>query len=317
MKERNPVVNFLINNGIYIVMVVMFVYFTVTTQGFFTFQNLANIPQQIAFVALIATGMTMVIITGGIDLSVGCVVALTAVVFSIFLQNYHLAIPVAIIASLAIGSLCGVSNGFFVIRFKVPPFIATLAMMTISRGFARNIAGNTKIFISGDAIKPYTSFVTEANVGGIPMLVIFAVALVSIFGVILIKTRFGRYVLATGGNEEATRLSGVSVKQVKMLVYIINAALAALVGVLMACKFTNGNPEFGVMWELDAIAACVVGGTSLLGGKGNIFKTFLGAILIGVLDNGLLLKGLSSEKIYIIKGIIILGAVIIDQIKSD
>jgi ribose/xylose/arabinose/galactoside ABC-type transport system permease subunit len=316
MKERNPIVQFAINNGVYIVLLIMFVYFAVSTPGFFTFQNLANIPQQIAFVIIIATGMTMVIITGGIDLSVGCIVALTAVIFAIMTQNYHMAIPIAIILALMAGGVAGATNGFFVIRFSVPPFIATLAMMTIARGAARLFAGNTKIFISNPKLQPLSNFVTTSNVAGIPSLVIFTAVVVIIFGLILIKTRFGRYVLATGGNEEATKLSGVSVRQVKMLVYIINSSLAGLVGVMMAWKFTNGNPEFGVMWELDAIAACVVGGTSLMGGKGNIFKTFLGALLIGVLDNGLLIKGLSSEMIYIIKGVIILGAVIVDQVKS-
>lgn len=316
MKERNAILQFAIDNGVYIVLLIMFCYFAATAPGFFSKENLANIPQQIVHVVIIATGMTLVIITGGIDLSVGCIVALTAVIFSILLESYHLAIPLAIVVALALGSLAGVTNGFFVIRFNVPPFIATLAMMTIARGAARLIAGNTKIFISNAGLRPLTVFVTTSKVFGIPSIVIFAAVVVIVFGLILIKTRFGRYVLATGGNEEATKLSGVSVKQIKMLVYIINASLAALVGVIMACKFTNGNPEFGVMWELDAIAACVVGGASLMGGKGNIFKTFLGALLIGVLDNGLQIKGLSSEMIYIIKGIIILGAVIVDQIKS-
>ncbi len=318
MKERNPVVNFLINNGIYIVLVVMFVYFSVTAEGFFTFKNLAMIPQQVAFVIIIATGMTMVIITGGIDLSVGCIVAFTAVAFSLLLQHAHMAILPALVIALAAGSVAGMTNGFFVIKYNVPPFIATLAMMTISRGVARHIAGNTKIFIDNPHLKPLTDFVCATQIGniGIPPLVIFTLIIVVIFGLILIKTRFGRYVIAVGGNEEATKLSGVNVKTIKFLVYTINATLAGLVGVLMACKFSNGNPEFGVMWELDAIAACVVGGASLLGGKGDIFKTLLGALLIGILDNGLLVKGLSSEMIYIIKGIIILGAVIIDQVKS-
>jgi ribose transport system permease protein len=317
MKERNPAVNFLVNNGVYIVLILMFIYFALTAQGFFTFQNLANIPQQIAFVIIIATGMTLVIITGGIDLSVGCVVALTAVIFSLLVENHHVPILPATVIALAFGSLAGASNGLFVIKFNVPPFIATLAMMTISRGVARYISGNTKIFISNPGLRPLNFLVTTGNVAGIPVLVMFTAVIVVIFGLMLIKTRFGRYVIATGGNEESTRLSGVNVKQTKMLVYVITSSLAGLVGILMAWKFTNGNPEFGVMWELDAIAACVVGGTSLMGGKGNIFKTFIGALLIGVLDNGLLIKGLSSEMIYIIKGLIILGAVIVDQVKSN
>jgi ribose/xylose/arabinose/galactoside ABC-type transport system permease subunit len=318
MKKRNPFLNFLIDNGIYIVMAGIFIYFAITAPGFISVGNLAKIPQQVAFVILIAIGMTMVIITGGIDLSVGCIVALTAVAFSLLLQNMHMAIPLALLISLLIGAACGLMNGFFVVKYRVPPFIATLAMMTISRGLARNISGNTKIFISDPSLAPYTNFVTSSTTFGIgiPPLVVFMLIFVVVFGFILLKTRFGRYVIATGGNEEATKLSGVNVNRVKLMVYIINSSLAGLVGIMMACKFSNGNPEFGVMWELDAIAACVVGGTSLMGGKGNIFKTLIGALLIGIIDNGLLIKGTSSEMIYIIKGIIILGAVMIDQIKD-
>jgi ribose/xylose/arabinose/galactoside ABC-type transport system permease subunit len=321
MGKKNPVLNFLIENGMYIVMLLIFVYFAASAPGFLTANNLARIPLQSAFVILIATGMTMVIITGGIDLSVGSVVAFTAVIFSIILKRYELAVPLAVLAALAAGSLSGVTSGFFVVKFRVPPFIATLAMMTIARGLARLFAQNTKIFIENPGIEKYSDFIMIKQVAvteaiGIPYLVILMLAVVTLLGLVLMKTRFGRYIIATGGNEEASRLSGVNVNRVKFLVYVINAFLAAAVGIMMASKFMNGNPEFGVMWELDAIAACVVGGTSLMGGKGNIFKVLLGALLIGMLDNGLLIQGRSSEMIYIIKGIIILGAVIIDQIKE-
>ena len=317
MKKRNPFINFLINNGIYIVLVVMFIYFAATSESFRSLENLANIPQQIAFITLIAIGMTFVIITAGIDLSVGSIVALAAVIFAILVEHHGIAIPLAIVLALILGSTGGALSGFFVIRFNVPPFIATLAMMTIARGVARSLAQNTKIFISTPDIMPYSRFITHTEILGISTLVFLTLVILVIFGFILLRTRFGRYVIAIGGNEEATKLSGVNVHTAKLAVYAITAALASLVGIMMACKFTNGNPEFGTMWELDAIAACVVGGTSLMGGKGNVFKTFLGALLIGVLDNGLLAKGLSSEWIYIIKGIIILGAVLIDQVKEN
>jgi ribose/xylose/arabinose/galactoside ABC-type transport system permease subunit len=305
----------------YIVMLLLFVYFAATAEGFLTADNLARIPLQSAFVILIATGMTMVIITGGIDLSVGSVVAFTAVIFSLILKKFEVAVPLAILGALAAGSLSGATSGFFVVKFRVPPFIATLAMMTITRGLGRLFAQNSKIFIESPGIEKYSDFIMVKELAitqaiGIPYLVILMLAVVVILGLMLMKTRFGRYIIATGGNEEASKLSGVNVNQVKFLVYVINAFLAAAVGIMMASKFMNGNPEFGVMWELDAIAACVVGGTSLMGGKGNIFKVLLGALLIGMLDNGLLIQGRSSEMIYIIKGIIILGAVIIDQIKE-
>ena len=314
MKKGNPVLSFLMDNGMYFVMLALFVYFAVDAQGFLTPNNLANIPKQTSFVILIATGMTLVIITGGIDLSVGSIVALVAVIFALFVEKSGLAIPLAIIAALALGCVAGGASGFFVVRFNVPPFIATLAMMVSARGLARYLASNTKIFIGGEQIWKYSEAIMIRKVGGVPLVVIFMLVVVVIFGLLLMKTRFGRYVIATGGNEEAAKLSGVNVGMVKLLVYVFNGGLASIVGIMMACQYTNGNPEFGVMWELDAIAACVVGGTSLMGGKGNIFKVLLGALLIGMLNNGLQIKGLSSEMIYMIKGAIILGAVIIDQL---
>ncbi|HOC94027.1 MAG TPA: ABC transporter permease [bacterium] len=321
MKKMSQPARFLTDNGMYIVMALVFVYFAVSAPGFLTANNIARIPLQSAFVILIATGMTMVIITGGIDLSVGSVVAFTAVIFSLILRQYAVAVPLAILGALIAGATSGAFVGFFIVKFRVPPFIATLAMMTIARGLARLFAQNSKIFIENPAIEKYSDFImikeiAITNAIGVPYLVVLMLAVVVFLGLVLMKTRFGRYVTATGGNEEATKLSGVNVNQVKFMVYVINAFLAAVVGVMMASKFMNGNPEFGVMWELDAIAACVVGGTSLMGGKGNIFKTLFGALLIGMLDNGLLAQGRSSEMIYIIKGIIILGAVIIDQVKE-
>lgn len=314
MNSRQKILSFLKNQGIFIVIILVFLYFC-SIPGFLTISNLSNIPQQIAFIALIATGMTFVIITAGIDLSVGSIVAVAAVIFAIFVENFHIPMYLSIIIATAAGIFLGSFNGFSIVRFNVPPFISTLAMMTIARGIARHLAGNTKIFIHTD-MQLYQRIAATGKVGPLPYIVIIMFIILIIFWIILTKTRFGRYVFAVGGNEEAARLSGINARQVKLLVYMINGFLSALVGVLMAFKFKNGNPEYGVMWELDAIAAVVVGGTSLFGGRGSIFKTFIGALLIGILDNGLLLKGLSSELIYIIKGFVILGAVLIDQIKT-
>lgn len=318
MKKRNATTNFLINNGMYIVFLAMFIFFATTEEAFFSKQNMVDVLRQLSFIALIATGMTLVIITGGIDLSVGSIVAFTGVVFALMVQDLSIpgVVAVSLVVTMVIGSLTGTINGIFIVYRKVPPFIATLAMMTIARGLARYIAENTKIFIESDMISGINALVTSSNVFDIPVLVILMLVVVGVFGIILFSTRFGRYVIATGGNEEAARLSGINVGAVKIITYTLIAALSSLVGIMMACKFGCGNPESGVMWELDAIAACVVGGTSLMGGKGNVFKTLVGALFIGVLDNGLNIKALSSEMIYIIKGVIILGAVIIDQVKE-
>lgn len=318
MRKNSSIKNMLLNNGMYIVFALVLVYFAVTEPVFFSFTNIVNILQQLSFIALLATGMTLVIITGGIDLSVGSIVALTGVIFSIILRDHpsQSFIPLAIGISLLAGSLSGTVSGLFIVKFKVPPFISTLAMMTIARGLARILGENTKIFIEPEKISGINNLVTSANVGGIPVLVIVMLVIVGFFAFIMRKTRFGRYVIATGGNEEAAKLSGINVGRIKIITYTIIASLSAFVGLMMACKFGCGNPESGVMWELDAIAACVVGGTSLQGGKGNVLKTLIGALFIGVIDNGLNIKALSSEMIIVVKGVIILLAVIIDQVKE-
>lgn len=277
-------------------------------------KNITKIQQQIAFIVMIAVGMTFVITTAGIDISVGCVVALAAVILAQLIEK-DWPIPICILVALTASVGCGGFAGFSITRFKVPPFIATVAMMTIVRGLARLLAENTKIFISKD-VAVYTQIASTGSIFYTPIIVFIMFGVLAIFHTVYTKTQFGRYVLAVGGNPEAAKLSGINVSKILVWVYIINAFLSGVVGCLMAFKYTNGNPEFGIMWELDAIAAVVVGGTSLRGGKGSVFRTFIGALLIGILDNGLLLKGFSSELIYIIKGLVILGAVLLDQLKS-
>lgn len=313
MEFKNKLMLFLKSQGIFIGIGIVFIYFCFTP-GFLTISNLSNIPQQTAFVTLIAIGMTYVIISAGIDLSVGSIVATSAVILAILIENFNINITLATIIALCSGILIGAFNASSIVRFKVPPFISTLATMTIARGLARHISQNTKIFIHKD-IQIYQGIAATGKIGTVPYIVIITFVVLILFWLILTKTQFGRYVFAVGGNEESARLSGINVGRVKLFVYMISGFLSSLVGIFMAFKFKNGNPEYGIMWELDAIAAVVVGGTSLFGGRGSVFRTFIGALFIGILDNGLLLMGLSSELIYIIKGLVILGAVLIDQIK--
>jgi len=311
--SRKEIIAFAKNQGIFVALIGIFLYFSIFVGSFFTVENMLDIASQIAFIVLIAIGMTFVIISAGIDLSVGSIVGVAAVVMAILNEYHHFPVPAATLIALIAGTILGAVNGFSIVKFNVPPFISTLAMMTIARGIARSLAGNTKIFISSD-ISFYTNLASTGKWGVIPIVLIMLLFLV-LFWILISKTRFGRYVYAVGGNEEAAKLSGISIGAVKLWVFTISAFLSSVVGVLLAYKFKNGNPEYGIMWELDAIAAVVVGGTSLFGGRGSVFRTFIGALLIGILDNGLLLMGKDQNTIYIIKGLVILGAVLIDQIK--
>ncbi|MEW5946970.1 MAG: ABC transporter permease [bacterium] len=305
---------FLKNQGIFVALAAIFLYFSTFVKGFLSIENMLDIPSQIAFIVLIAIGMTFVIISAGIDLSVGAIVAVAAVTMALLNEHKAFPVPLAAVIALCAGAALGAFNGFSIVRFNVPAFISTLAMMTIARGIARILAGNTKIFISSD-ISLYTDLASTGRWGPVPIALIMFSSLL-FFWFVISKTRFGRYVYAVGGNEEAAKLSGINVARVRLLIYTISGFLSSTVGVLLAFKFKNGNPEYGLMWELDAIAAVVVGGTSLFGGRGSVFRTFIGALLIGVLDNGLLLMGKDQNTIYIIKGFVILAAVLLDQIKA-
>lgn len=270
--------------------------------------NLLNVARQISFNAILAAGMTFTIISGGIDLSVGSVLALAAVgVASMCAQG----VPVigAIAGGVGIGAALGAFNAFFITRFRIPPFIATLAMMTIARGSALVYSGGIPISDLPDAYRALgTGYLL-----GVPVPVWMMGLTYTACWVLLERTRFGRSVLAIGGNEAAARLSGIRVERVKTAIYVLTAALAAFAGILLSARLGSGDPKLGEGYELNAIAAVVLGGTSLSGGKGKLQGTFFGALIIGVLDNGLILMGVSAFYQMIVKGLVILGAVLLDQ----
>ncbi len=313
--NKRKFIKFLKDNGLYIVLILISFYFSLFVEGFSSFGNISDILQQITFYLFLAIGMTFVIITAGIDLSVGSIVAVSAVVLAILIENKGIAICNSILISLAVGTFLGLFNGLTITKLNLPPFISTFATMIIGRGLALQLAQDTQIPILTE-IRVYQEISSTGKIAGVPIIVIIVFIFLIIFWLILTKTRFGRYVFATGGNEQAAKLSGINTKQVKLIVYLISGFLSSLVGIFLAFKFKNGNPNFGKMWELDAIAAVVVGGTSLFGGKGSLFRTLIGALLIGILDNGLQLIGLHTNIIYIVKGLVILGAVMIDQIRT-
>jgi ribose transport system permease protein len=305
-----------------IALVILCVIISLLSDKFLTTTNAWNVMRQISVNVCISVGMTLVIIAGGIDLSVGSVLALCGAIAAGLLKN-GIEIPSAnlyvgftvlgtILAALLIGSLLGAFNGLFITRFKVPPFVTTLATLTVARGL-------TMLWTGGFPISGLGAGFAWIGTGwfiGVPVPVWISGVLVAIAVVISNKTKLGRYIYAIGGNESAAILSGINVKKVKMVVYTISGGLAAAGGLLVTSRLDAAQPNAGNGYELDSIAAVVIGGTSLTGGKGSIGGTVLGAIIIGVLNNGLVLLNVSPFWQQVLKGGVILAAVIIDKAKA-
>ncbi|MFM7172404.1 MAG: ABC transporter permease [Caldilinea sp.] len=312
---------FLNKYGIVLILLAMLVAFSLLSEGFFTARNIFNIIRQISFMGLIAIGVTMVILTGGIDLGSGSVLALAAVLAtslaqlpeSATLKYAGLSVPIGVpvLVALLIGALTGWVNGALISRFRIPPFIATLGMMTVARGFAL-IYSNKPL----SQLTPEYNFIGQGAIAGVPFPVIVLLVVAVLTHIMLNNTPFGRYIYALGGNEQAARISGVNIDRVKIGVYTLAGLLSGLAGLVVSSRVGSGQPGQGVGIELDAIAAAVIGGTSLSGGIGTIWGTIVGALIIGVLDNGLILLNVDQYWITIVKGTIIVVAVIIDQRKN-
>lgn len=277
------------------------------TPHFLTVSNLLNVAQQTAINAIIAAGMTFVIITAGIDLSVGSVLALSGVVLGSLLATGH-SVPLSIAAGLGVGVLCGVLNGVLIAFGRLPPFIATLGMMSVTRGLALLYTQGRPI--SGFA-EPFR-FLATGEIARVPMPVILMLAVYVVTGFVLGRTKLGRYTYAIGGNEQAARLCGVDVRLNKIAVYGLAGLLSGLASVLLTARLNSAQPIAGMMYELDAIAATVIGGTSLMGGEGRLRGTLVGALIMGVLRNGLNLLDVSSYVQQTIIGSVIIIAVFLD-----
>lgn len=279
------------------------------TPHFLTVSNLLNVAQQTSINAIVAVGMTFVILSGGIDLSVGSIVALSGVVLGLMLHAEQ-PVAISILAALGAGALCGQVNGLLIDRGRLPPFIVTLGMMSMARGAALVVTEGRPI--SGfDAA--FRSLAT-ARIGFVPAPVVIMVLVYVIAHLVLTRTTFGRYVYAIGGNEEATRLSGVRVHLHKPAIYAVSGLMSAVAAIILTARLNSAQPIAGMMYELDAIAATVIGGTSLMGGEGSLVGTLIGALIMGVLRNGLNLLGVSSFLQQIVIGAVIVGAVLVDTI---
>lgn len=278
------------------------------TPHFLTVSNLLNVAEQTAIIAVIAAGMTFVIVTAGIDLSVGSVLAFSGVTMASLLQK-GAPVAAALAVGIGVGFFCGALNGLLITIGRLPPFIATLGMMSVARGAAL-------LFTEGRPISGFSDSFRYLATGkplGVPMPVIVMLAVFFAAHFLLTKTKLGRYTYAIGGNEEATILSGVNVRLYKALIYGICGGLSGLAAILLTARLNSAQPIAGMMYELDAIAATVIGGTSLMGGEGNVFGTLIGALIIGVLRNGLTLLNISSFAQQIIIGLVIIVAVLLDM----
>ena len=302
-----------------IALFVLCIIISILSDKFLTIANGWNVLRQISVNICISVGMTLVVLTAGIDLSVGSVLALCGAVTAGLLKN-GIELPAqnlfigftllgAIILGLVFGGALGFFNGWVITRFKVPPFVATLAMLTMARGL-------TMLWTKGFPISNLGSNFDYIGTGwfiGVPVPVWISIFVIIIAMVLTTKTPLGRYIYAIGGNENAARLSGIKIHKIKLIVYTLVGGLAALGGLMVTARLDSAQPNAGTGYELDAIAAVVIGGTSLSGGRGSILGTVLGAIIIGVLNNGLVLLNVSPFWQQVVKGMVILLAVIIDR----
>lgn len=310
MENRLNIGDILSNYGVLIAFLLIFVALSIFTNTFFTVPNMLNVVRQVSVNGIIAVGIMFVLLTGGIDLSVGSIVALSGVVAAQIAQYPENHWSFAVLLGLLMGAGIGVVNGFIIVKVKVVPFVATLGMMGAARGLALVLSGGRPISRLSD---PFRQIGGGVIFGFLPILSIIMLLCFVIGYIVLNRTKFGRYVYAIGGNEKAARVSGLKVDQIKFLVYVISATFAALAGIVLASRINAGSPVSGDGFELDAIAAVVIGGTSLSGGVGKIWGTLLGVMMVGMINNGLDLLNVSSYYQLIIKGAIIVLAVAIDM----
>lgn len=298
-----------------IVLIVLCIVLSIAEPAFHSVGNLINILQQVTVYAVLALGVNMVIFTGGIDISVGSVVAFTGIVMGKIIVEAGMPAPVGILVALIVGAACGAFNGLMIAKFKLQPMIATLAMMSMARGAAYTLA-------DGQTITGYSEgfrWIGTANVPGtiIPVQIVFMLLMYILFHYIMKYRKFGRYIYSIGGNEEATRLSGINVMKWKICAYTISGLCAAIASVILVAKLNSAQSTAGLDYEMDAIASCVIGGTSLLGGSGSVWGTLIGAIIMFVIRNGLNLLNVSSNLQKLVLGVIILIAVLADSLRNS
>jgi ribose transport system permease protein len=301
----------------YIAIIVLFAIFSITANNFFTVRSVLSLALQTSAITIMGIGVTFAIITAGIDLSIGSVIALSGTI-AVMAANAGVPIWLSMIFGLLVGVVCGLLNGLMITKIKLPPFIATLGMMMVARGVALTIT-NAMAFPAPEAFGQLgngTIFGTGPEFPGIsyPVLVMIAVAI--IFAFYLSKTQLGRHTYAIGSNEEAARRAGINVTRVKIISYIFSGMLAALVGIILASRMATSQPNSAIGYEMNAVAAAVIGGSSLMGGVGTIGGTVIGSFIMGILTVGLTMQGANYFMQLIVIGLVVIGAVTVDQIRA-
>ena len=304
---------FIIKHNTIFIFVLLVIFSALISDVFFTETNLSNLLKQVSGIGIVSIGMLIVILTGGIDLSVGSIVALLAVTFAILVNIVIL--PLAILITIILGFVLGSFSGYLIAYKKMAPFIATLALMTIARGLGFIYSKGSPVTFDSPGGSFMSDFANNSTLF-VPNIAIVFFLIVAVAAVMLKYNVFGRLIIAMGSNEEASRLSGIRVSKYKFLVYAISGSLAAIAAIVTASRTNLGSPNMGVAWELDAIAAVVIGGASLNGGKGNAVNTLMGVLILGLIGNILNLLNVPSYPQQVVKGAIIILAVLFQKIES-
>ncbi|MEW1974959.1 ABC transporter permease [Microbacterium profundi] len=326
-KKKFSLTRVLIEGRAFLALILIIVVFSLMSPNYLTFDNVLIMASHVAIYAILGLGMLLVVLNGGIDLSVGSTLGFSAVIAGFLMQGVpinifgvilYLSIPVVVVISCAVGAAVGLVNGILVSKFKVAPFVATLGMLYVVRGLALLMTNGLTINdLSGDEALGNTGFnwLGFNRVLNIPIGVIIMILIAIVLGFVLGRTRFGRWLYASGGNERAAELSGVPVRGVKIWVYVISGICAAVAGLILASTLTSASPTAGNTYELTAIAAVVIGGASLMGGRGNVRGTLLGAFVIGFLSDGLVIVGVSAYWQMIFIGAVIVVAVLLNSLQ--
>lgn len=313
LSGNKSVSDYISEYGIYLGFFVIFIIFSIISPSFFSTSNISNIIIQSAIISIIAIGENIVITSEGIDLSVGSIAAFVSIAIGLMMVDGGVSVPAAILLSIFIGALLGFLNGFITAYGKVPAFITTLGMMSIARGGALALNGGRPVSMLPRSFAK----VASADLFGIPIFIVYVVVLYAVMYVLLTKNKLGRYIYAIGDNSEAARLSGIKVKVVKTAAYVFSGIFAAVGGIMLTARLNYATPTAGNGFELDAIAAVVIGGTALSGGKGSLLGTLVGGLILGTLRNGLSILNVPGFYQQIIIGGVIIIAVYFDKLKKD
>jgi ribose transport system permease protein len=309
--EKRSLKEYLMKYIMHIVLVLMCIFFAISNSRFLTLANLLIIVKQISIPSLVAIGMTIIIITGNIDLSVGSIVAFVSVCTGLMLKS-GVPIVITIILSLVISAGLGFISGIVTAKLKLHSFLVTLALMQAFRGLAQTLTGGYPVA----GLPKSFGTIASAKIGNFPLLILYMVVFYVVFIYIMKYTAFGRSIYALGGNEESARLSGINTDRIKTMAFVLSSMLCGVSAILLTSKVRSGDPTAAVGWEMDAIAAAIIGGTDMMGGKGTLGGTVIGLLFVGILSNGMTLLNIQPYPQAVIKGLLIFMAVIINSIQQ-